>query len=942
MTAAPLTTAAITPNRRLGAYGIDGIPVTTGEVLGATFEDAWTRNPGPSLWRWAQRELTVSTERYLTQDQANRDFGIAGELSFDGPVPPHVARDLHTLKRAELQRRSIMQRGEGGFGESAAQLGVGFAAGLLDPLNIATAFVPVVGQARYGAMLANAAGAGGRTAVRLGVGAVEGAAGAALVEPLVYGVARQEQADYGAVDSLLNLAFGTVLGGGLHTIGGAVGDMVAPGRWRAPGEVRVDGLPVERQQEALNLSVAAVADGRPVDGVEAVIAAEQAALRQRRNDIRDEVADLRADPSLPPGPAGEVLAVLTPETLSDIVEVRRGPAFRDKSTGELSIPRKGAEGLIKLEIKHPEVTDDELLLLPRVLREQQPHVFVSKGETNVWEWRRHQNGAELVFRLKKRTIKEKDDGRLYLLTIFRREDPSTFRGETPYLSAPAGVVPSGSTGRLVQDTPQPLSVRASGGHSRPAPRNMGRRGLQSNLGEVYDTAGRRLDVRYEVVEADSLTVSHTDDLAENPRYPQELQPRDRTRAASGDQLRHIVARFEPALLTRSRDAATGAPIVGPDGVVESGNGRTLALRRIHREHPDQANRYRAQLVRDGFAIDGYREPVLIARRLTDLSPEERRQFTVDAQKAATLDLSPSERARVDARLLDGILHQYRDGDPFSIANADFRRAFVDQLPQGDRGALLNAGGHFSPQGVARLRNALLARAFDDFDLIETMLEHMDDTSRALSGALFDVAPAWARMRASVAAGEISPHVDATADLLDAVRMIRDARAAGRPLDHLLSQVDAFRRPSPATDLFLSQMLRGKTTAGRYSIVANLTRYVDEAMKSAPEADIFGAAPPTAGELLRSLSRTDPTRAAPDDAAALDRIAATIAALPERPATPDTVTAQMDGLDARLAGMKERIGDAPELAEAEALLKEADGQDRAFDAGAACLLKGGLA
>lgn len=305
---------------------------------------------------------------------------------------------------------------------------------------------------------------------------------------------------------------------------------------------------------------------------------------------------------------------------------------------------------------------------------------------------------------------------------------------------------------------------------------MGRRGLQSNLGEVYDTAGRRLDVRYEVVEADSLTVSHGDDLTENPRYPQELQPRDRTRAASNDQIRDIVARFEPALLTRSRDAATGAPIVGPDGVVESGNGRTLALRRIHRGHPDAANRYRATLVRDGFRIDGVREPVLIARRLTDLSPEERRQFTVDAQKARTLELSASERAMADARHLDGILDQYRGGDPNGTANAAFRRAFVDRLPQGEQGALLDARGDFSAQGTARFRNALLARAFDDADLLATMLEQADDTSRALSGALFDVAPAWAQMRAAAAAGEISPHVDATADLLDAVRMIRDARS----------------------------------------------------------------------------------------------------------------------------------------------------------------------
>ena len=39
----------------------------------------------------------------------------------------------------------------------------------------------------------------------------------------------------------------------------------------------------------------------------------------------------------------------------------------------------------------------------------------------------------------------------------------------------------------------------------------------------------------------------------------------------------MAARLQPERLGRSPEANSGAPIVGPDNVVESGNGRTLAL-----------------------------------------------------------------------------------------------------------------------------------------------------------------------------------------------------------------------------------------------------------------------------------------------------------------------------------------------------------------------------
>jgi hypothetical protein len=46
-----------------------------------------------------------------------------------------------------------------------------------------------------------------------------------MLEPLVLYASAQDQADYGAVDSLLNIAFGSVMGGGLHSAGGYISDV---------------------------------------------------------------------------------------------------------------------------------------------------------------------------------------------------------------------------------------------------------------------------------------------------------------------------------------------------------------------------------------------------------------------------------------------------------------------------------------------------------------------------------------------------------------------------------------------------------------------------------------------------------------------------------------------------------------------------------------------
>lgn len=219
------------------------IPADAGDVFGAAFESAFSTNPSSSIVRMEElrqaeegRGFTNDSDSIVVQPRLEPDTPLlsaedararVAESGLDIKVPDQGIRQgaleiLIDRHRAQAARQQIMARA--GSGTMPAQIAASLGASLLDPLNIASAFVPVVGEARYANLLARAASPLGRAGVRAGVGALEGAVGAAIIEPLPLLAAAQDQTDYGLSDSLANIALGGLLGGGLHTVGGAISD----------------------------------------------------------------------------------------------------------------------------------------------------------------------------------------------------------------------------------------------------------------------------------------------------------------------------------------------------------------------------------------------------------------------------------------------------------------------------------------------------------------------------------------------------------------------------------------------------------------------------------------------------------------------------------------------------------------------------------------------
>lgn len=238
------TTGTIGPR----ATPLDLLPASAEAGRAAALDEALAGNPTAVGYDYVKLKYLNANPR-LTREDAQQRVAEAG-VKLDIPESSYTPEALDMLierKRDEVRRQDILARAPGGALQGTLRFGVGLAASIIDPLNVASAFIPVVGPARYAGMLERAgAGALARAGVRAQVGAVEGFAGAAALEPLVYFGRTQMQDDYDMSDSLLNLAFGTVLGGGLHVAAGRVSDWARGiGREAAVRDIGVEDIKPE-------------------------------------------------------------------------------------------------------------------------------------------------------------------------------------------------------------------------------------------------------------------------------------------------------------------------------------------------------------------------------------------------------------------------------------------------------------------------------------------------------------------------------------------------------------------------------------------------------------------------------------------------------------------------------------------------------------------------
>lgn len=205
--------------------------VGTLDVLGATAEDTLYYNPMTALNAFLEQR----TGKGLTGELLTADEYRESEFYREGMEVPEngITTGLAQLLAERKDRRDSinlqLSRSRGGMGLMAAQFGVGLAVSMLDPINVVSSFVPSFAAARLGIAMKSYGTAGGRFMS----GARDGLLTSIPIEGIVLGQAALEgDDDYTAMDTFMNLTFGTVIGGGLHAGFGAISDSIQKSRAR--------------------------------------------------------------------------------------------------------------------------------------------------------------------------------------------------------------------------------------------------------------------------------------------------------------------------------------------------------------------------------------------------------------------------------------------------------------------------------------------------------------------------------------------------------------------------------------------------------------------------------------------------------------------------------------------------------------------------------------
>lgn len=147
--------------------------------------------------------------KLLTKEQANARYQQYG-VSFNSDIRENEAEVIAAKKIREYALRQRLQQTEGNFLSGASSLMGAFAGAMLDPVNIATAFIPVT-RLIPALKTVEAMGAFGRIATK----GLDGLIMNSLVEPAPLWMAGIDQRDYSMSDSLFNVVAGGVFGAGM-------------------------------------------------------------------------------------------------------------------------------------------------------------------------------------------------------------------------------------------------------------------------------------------------------------------------------------------------------------------------------------------------------------------------------------------------------------------------------------------------------------------------------------------------------------------------------------------------------------------------------------------------------------------------------------------------------------------------------------------------------
>lgn len=386
---------------------------------------------------------------------------------------------------------------------------------------------------------------------------------------------------------------------------------------------------------------------------------------------------------------------------------------------------------------------------------------------------------------------------------------------------------------------------------------------------VKTAKGTKVVTGFRVIEAKNLIISHEADGTANPDYPGELQPRDRARATSQAWVQKTARALDPDSLGRTNRADSGAPIVGPDRVVESGNGRAMAIREAYRI--GQADEYRAWLFEhaDYFKvsaskIESMKAPVLVRVRVSEVN---RAEFAVEANQDDKLAMTATEKARSDAKRLDSaLMAKLADGDLASAANREFVSGFLQSLGEAEAAQYLTTDGRPTSSLLSRIQAALFAGAYSDDRLLELTADVSKPEIANIISALNMAAPDFMRAKdldkvgAETAGEQVADSLELSLDqeainaILSATDVLRKAKESGMGLDEFLRQGDMFGGVDPAVAAMATFISKNNRSAKRLgSAFKAMAQFVETEAKRKQTAGLFGDEPASFVDIVKAAN-----------------------------------------------------------------------------------------
>ncbi len=287
----------------------------------------------------------------------------------------------------------------------------------------------------------------------------------------------------------------------------------------------------------------------------------------------------------------------------------------------------------------------------------------------------------------------------------------------------------------------------------------------------------------------------------------------------------------------------------------AGNGRTAGIQKAYQQ--GTAEKYRQDLIEqaqtmglDAAAIEAMQQPVLV--RVMDAA-DVRDDMGDRTNITGTQRLSPVEQAANDARRLNlADLSFDENGNP----TQETLRRFINTMPDAEKGDLI-AGKEGTPtrQAAERLMAATFKQAYDSDELVELYAQAPEPEARAILNAAAEAAGALSALK------EMNPDFDVREAVAGAVKMAVNASRQQKPLAEFAQNADLDTDP----DAFAVARFLGKYANKPRQMANGLREWARDVLGQAEidrtnqsQGGLFGAQPTlTRDQLFARLGNIDP-------------------------------------------------------------------------------------